>query len=185
MNTPSTPEVKQPASATDPRFSTSGILNAQLKEKNRQGLLSTYGGRDGKILDVNKFTENKIEMRDTRAVSAIEQLANLYRNVANNNTGRVADTGKTVNAIDAVNNYLKSHGVNKENELVKPEVETVTGVSINPLSTYGLTSIRKFSRIKNQGDVNNAINKIGESGDVFNELAKQIKKQPKSQSTGK
>ena len=98
-HTPSTPEVKQPLSATDPRFSTSGILNAHIKEKNRQGLLSTYGGRTGEAMDINKFANKKIEMRDPSAVPVLEQLAKYYSAARTNN-----DKGNT----DAYNENVQN-----------------------------------------------------------------------------
>lgn len=180
MHTPSVPEVQQPASATDPRFSTSGILNAQLKEKNRQGLLSTYGGRTGKLLNINKFADQKISERNPSAVSALEHLSRMYADVANkskaygvlnDNTkdfGTAATNVNTYNqSVDAVNNYLKSYGV-KGGEVAK-----ASGVHNYDQRRFHDDNFGAA----NKGQIQDSVNKLGSSGETFNELEKQVKKQ--------
>lgn len=184
MHTPSTPEVQSPASATDPRYSTSGILNAQIKEKNRQGLLSTFGGRDGRFLDVNKFANEKISMRDSRAVPILEQLSKLYADVSE----RVKADGVTYNtshgkersqknieryneSVDAVNNYLKQYGVENSN-IVKAEGTENKDKRIFHDDDYAA---------KNRGDVQKSVDSLGSSGKAFNDVEQQIKKQKTAQ----
>lgn len=183
MHTPSTPEVQAPASATDPRYSTSGILNSQIKEKNRQGLLSTLGGRDGSFLDINKFAEIKKEARDPRAVPVLEQLSKMYADVAQKSKagGVVRDThskGKSIHSIekynesvDAVNNYLKQYGV-KDSGAVK------AGVYHN----YDKRALHDDDyAAKNRGEVKKSVDSLGNSGKVFNDVEQQIKKQKTAQ----
>ena len=173
MHTPSTPKVNSPASATDPRYSTSGILNAQTKERNRQGLLSTYGGRTGQDIDINKFADAKINMRNPSAVSALESLSKLYSNVAQAGNQKGVGYGKTgaskatarINEynknVDAVNNYLSNYGT-KDKNIVKAQDARITG-------TVG--------RATNKREVGNYLNNMGSSSEVFNEVAENIKKQ--------
>ena len=179
MHTPSTPEVKQPASATDPRFSTSGILNAQLKEKNRQGLLSTYGGRTGEVMNINKFADQKISDRNPRAVSALEHLSRLYADAAyksrlhgvdNSGTSDFGTAANNVNAynksVDAVNNYLKSYGV-ESGKLTKA----------GGVQNYDKRSFHSDDFVaSNKGEVQASVSKLGSTGETFNELEKQVKK---------
>lgn len=184
MHTPSTPEVQAPASATDPRYSTSGILNAQIKEKNRQGLLSTLGGRDGRILDINKFANEKISMRDPRAIPVLEQLSKLYADVAQKsnadgvtyNTTRGKDKSqKNIDvyneSVDAVNNYLKQYGV-KDSGVVKAGKTENKDTRVFHDDDYAA---------KNRGEVRESVNSLGESGKVFNDVEQQIKKQKPAQ----
>ena len=180
MHTPSTPEVKQPASATDPRYSTSGILNAQIKEKNRQGLLSTFGGRTGRDVNINKFADAKNYARDPSAVPMLEKLARLYsdaaaksqaQGVGNSNTKHHSTSARNIGAYnesaDAVNNYLKSYGV-ESGKLTKA----------SDSHNYDKRSFHSDNfGAGNAGDVNASVAKAGQTGEAFNELEKQVKKQ--------
>ena len=180
LHTPSTPEVKAPASATDPRYSTSGILNAQIKEKNRQGLLSTLGGRNGRFLDVNKFANEKISMRDPRAIPVLEQLSKLYADVSE----KVKADGVTYNtshgkerskknieafneSVDAVNNYLKQHGVESSNIVKAGRAENKDDRIFHD-DDYAA---------KNRWEVQKSVDSLGKSGKAFNDVEQQIKKQ--------
>lgn len=180
MHTPSapTPQVQQPASATDPRFSTSGILNAQTKEKNRQGLLSTYGGRTGEVLNVNKFADKKIEERNPSAVGVLEKAARLYQN-AKNSAGDVNRAGEYNANVDALNKLYASYGdkSNLEKANVKTETKTWTTRSWYGPGT-GHTHYHKqtTSDITNKDAINNTLSKLGSSGETFNDLEKQVKK---------
>lgn len=179
-HTPSTPKVTQPASATDPRYSTSGILNAQLKEKNRQGLLSTLGGRTGEAMNINKFADAKSAMRDPSAMPALEQLARLYADAAtkasakgvnNKDTSDYNKAAKNIRAynesVDAVSNYLKQYGMQDPN-LVKGEGAHNSDTRAFHDSNYGA---------KNKGEIKQGVANVGKSGEVFNELEKEAKKQ--------
>ena len=183
MHTPSTPEVQAPASATDPRYSTSGVLNAQLKEKNRQGLLSTLGGRNGRFLDVNKFADEKISMRDSRAVPILEQLSKLYADVSEKSkSGGVVNTTHSEHkskqniaayneSVDAVNNYLKQYGVEKSNVVKAGKVENKDERTFHD-DDYAA---------KNKDAVQKSVNDLGSSGKAFNDVEQQIKKQKPAQ----
>ena len=179
-HTPSTPKVTQPASATDPRYSTSGILNAQLKEKNRQGLLSTLGGRTGTAMDINRFADAKSAMRDPSAMPALEQLSRLYadaatkasaKGVANDKTSDYNKSAKHIDAynesVDAVSNYLKQYGM-KDPNLVKGEGAHNFDKRAMHSSNYGAS---------NKKEIKQGVANIGKSGEVFNELEKEVKKQ--------
>ena len=186
-HTPSTPTVTPPASATDPRYSTSGILNNQIKEKNRQGLLSTYGGRTGKRFDINKFAENKISMRDPSAVPLLEQLAKYYAdagrkgsNLVTNGSTASAEAGKNIynQSVDKVNNLLSEYGV-KDSGLTKAGKTTRTGVEWNHTLYYN----KKGAQVKgftygteNADEVRAKANKIGATGEIFNQVAESAKK---------
>lgn len=179
MHTPSTPEVQAPASATDPRYSTSGVLNAQIKEKNRQGLLSTFGGRTGSFLDVNKFADEKISMRDPRAVPILEQLSKLYANVSekSKSSGVIKDTHSSPQSqenidnynksVDAVNSYLKQYGVEKSG-VVKAENTENKDTRVFHDDDYAA---------KNREEVKKSVDSLGNSGKAFNDVEQQIKKQ--------
>lgn len=183
MHTPSTPEVQAPASATDPRYSTSGVLNAQLKEKNRQGLLSTLGGRSGRIMDINKFADEKISMRDSRAVPILEQLSKLYADVAQKSSaGGVVSTThnkdksqKNIDAynqsVDAVNNYLKQYGVENSNTVKAGGRENKDE---RPFHDDDYAA-------KNRKEVEKSVDNLGNSGKAFNDVEQQIKKQKTAQ----
>lgn len=170
MHTPSTPKVNQPASATDPRYSTSGILNAQTKERNRQGLLSTYGGRTGRDIDINKFADAKINMRNPSAVSALETLSRLYAGVKSSGNEKGLAHGKVDpasyegrstkynNSVDAVNNYLASYNV-KDTSLTKASDKM------------------HHARAENKYDIRASVDNIGKSGEIFNQVADVAKKQ--------
>lgn len=182
LHTPSTPEVKQPASATDPRFSTSGILNAQNKEKNRQGLFSTYGGRTGEAMDINKFANQKISMRDPSAVSVLEKVASLY-NVARNTAGDASKASQYNASVDALNKIYSAYG--EKNNLEKADVETKKKyVSVGPSApgSVGAPYTKEITEynFKNKDAINNVISKLGSSGEEFNKLAEKIKKQKKA-----
>lgn len=181
MHTPSTPKVNSPASATDPRYSTSGILNAQLKEKNRQGLLSTFGGRTGRDMDINKFADAKNYMRNPSAVSALEALSRLYADAANKGAARGVtndnhdlsrhdakkNMGKYNDSVDAVNNYLKQYNV-EGSGLTKASglhnADQRVGHNDNWVAY-------------NKDDIKANLNSAGESGEVFNQVAENAKKQ--------
>lgn len=187
MHTPSAPEVKAPASATDPRYSTSGILNAEIKEKYRQGMLSNYSGRTGNFLDINKFANIKNERNDPRATSVLEKLSSLYaeaakrsheRGVDNSNTAHESTAEKHIayynESVDAVNNYLKQYGVD-DSGLVKGG------------RTHNYDK-RKLVHDNNEGAVNKdeikkSVDNLSKTGDVFNSVAEQYKK--KNQPTTK
>lgn len=183
MHTPSTPEVQAPASATDPRYSTSGVLNAQIKEKNRQGLLSTLGGRNGSFLDINKFANEKISMRDPRAVPILEQLSKLYADVSEKSKsgGVIKDTHSSPQSqekidaynksVDAVNSYLKQYGVEKSN-VVKAEGPENKDKRIFHDADYAA---------KNREEVKKSVDSLGSSGKAFNDVEQQIKKQKPAQ----
>ena len=180
MHTPSTPEVNTPASATDPRYSTSGILNAQIKEKNRQGLLSTFGGRTGRDMDINKFADAKNYARDPSAVPMLETLSRLYSDAAaksrangvgNKNTSHFSTSAQNIGAynesVDAVNNYLKSYGV-ESGKLTKASGSHNYDKRVGHSDNFGA---------RNMDDVNASIAKTGQTGETFNEVEKQVKKQ--------
>ena len=178
-HTPSAPQVTAPASATDPRYSTSGILNAQIKEKNRQGLLSTYGGRAGKAMDINKFANAKINMRDPSAVSILEQLSDLYSNVAKNSQAKGVgnnDTSSkrtakaniaTYNAsIDQVNNMLSSYKVQDSQGLTK------AGSAHN----FDKRTLHDNNyAANNYKEVDKAVANMGATGQTFNDVEARIK----------
>lgn len=182
MHTPSTPKVNQPASATDPRYSTSGILNAQTKERNRQGLLSTYGGRTGRDMDINKFADAKADARNPVAVSALESLARLYGGVASSASARgvnnkdtshrstsAANINKYNENVNAVNSYLSSYGLSKKSGVVAAQgshnYDKRTGHSDN----FGA---------RNKDEIASSVNNLGNNTvDTFNELEKTVKKQ--------
>ena len=180
MHTPSTPQVQAPASATDPRYSTSGILNAQLKEKNRQGLLSTLGGRTGQGFDINKFADIKAEARDPRAIPVLEQLSKMYADVAKksnaggvtyNTTHNKDKSQRNIDAynqsVDAVNNYLKQYGVKDSGVVKAGKVENKDERTFHD-DDYAA---------KNRGEVKKSIDSLGNSGQTFNSVEQQVKKQ--------
>lgn len=184
MHTPSTPEVQAPASATDPRYSTSGILNAQLKEKNRQGLLSTLGGRTGQGFDVNKFADIKAEARDPRAIPVLEQLSKLYADVSakskaggvtyNTTHSRTKSQGNIDaynQSVDAVNNYLKQYGVEKSGVVKAGRVDNKDERAFHD---------DDFAA-KNRSEVQKSVDSLGNSGKAFNDVEQQIKKQKPAQ----
>lgn len=184
MHTPSTPEVQAPASATDPRYSTSGVLNAQLKEKNRQGLLSTLGGRSGRVMDINKFADEKISMRDSRAVPILEQLSKLYADVAKKAEARGVTYNTTHNedksqqnidaynqSVDAVNNYLKQYGVKNSNIVKAGDADNKDERAFHD---------DDFAA-KNRSEVQKSVDSLGNSGKAFNDVEQQIKKQKTAQ----
>jgi len=182
LHTPSTPRVNQPASATDPRYSTSGILNAQTKERNRQGLLSTYGGRTGRDVDINKFADAKINMRNPSAVSALESLSRLYggvasaasaRGVNNKDTSSWSTSAANINKynenVNAVNSYLSSYGLSNKSGLVKASGSHNYDKRIGHSDNFGA---------RNMGDVASSVNNLANStAETFNELEKTVKKQ--------
>jgi hypothetical protein len=187
LHTPSAPTVESPASATDPRYSTSGILNAEIKEKYRQGMLSNYSGRTGNFLDINKFANIKNERNDPRAVSILEKVSALYAEAAKRSHGRGVDNSNTAHegtaekniryyneSVDAVNNYLKQYGVD-DSGLVKGG------------RTHNYDK-RQFVHDNNEGaankdEIKKSVDSIGKTGDVFNSVAEQYKK--KNQATTK
>lgn len=178
-HTPSTPEPKQPASATDPRYSTSGILNSRIKEKYRQGLLSTYGGRTGKAMNINKFANIKTSMRDPSAVPILEKLARMYgdvevnasrRGVDNKNTSSSSRASKNINAyndsVQQINNLLASYGATDKQGLTKAsDAHNFDDRSLHN-DNYGA---------KNRKDVKKSVANIGATGETFNDLEKIIK----------
>jgi hypothetical protein len=179
LHTPSAPQVQEPASATDPRYSTSGILNAQLKEKNRQGLLSTLGGRTGQGFDVNKFVDIKAEARDSRAIPVLEQLSKMYADVAQkskakgviNDTHSKGKAEKNINAynqsVDAVNNYLKQYGVENSNV-----------VKVGGMHNYDKRALHDDDyAAKNRDEIKKSVDSLGNSGQTFNDVEQQVKKQ--------
>ena len=183
MHTPSTPTVNAPASATDPRYSTSGILNAQIKEKNRQGLLSTYGGRTGSTMNINKFADAKNYMRDPSAMPQLEALSRLYADAAAK-AGAKGVAGRTTHSrtkatdaidaynqsVDSVNNYLKSYGVN-DSGLNKAQGAHNVDKRIGHDDDF---------RAKNRGEIQAGVASAGQSGDIFNKVADAAKKQKKA-----
>lgn len=178
-HTPSTPEVKQPLSATDPRFSTSGILNAHNKEKNRQGLLSTYGGRTGEAMDINKFAENKISMRDPSAVPVLEQLAKYYSAARTNNAK--GNTDAYNKNVQNISDFLSGYGA-KDAGLQKANVEKKTITT--PYTSWSgpgtnHTSYRRevVTTVTNQDAINKSMDNINKQTEIFNQVAKNAKKQ--------
>ena len=178
-HTPSTPTVTPPASATDPRYSTSGILNNQIKEKNRQGLLSTYGGRTGEAMDINKFANKKINMRDASVLPAMEQIARMYGNVvnksklagvSNDGTSSKSTAARNVQSynasVDDLNRVLASYGA-KESEFVKGGGTYNFDKRTFHADNYGAV---------NNAQVANAAANIGANSEQFNDLEKKIKK---------
>lgn len=180
MHTPSTPTVSQPASATDPRYSTSGILNAQLKEKNRQGLMSTHGGRSGHMMNINKFADQKISMRDPSAISALENLSRMYSDVSEKSKLRGVDnadtsTKKTAKkniaeynqSVDSINNYLKSYGISETGAEKAGRAHNFDKRTLHD-NNYGAT---------NKDSVKSSVSNLGSSGEAFNQLEEKVKKQ--------
>lgn len=182
LHTPSTPQVQQPASATDPRYSTSGILNAQIKEKNRQGLLSTYSGRTGRDVDINKFADQKISARNPSAVSALEHLSRMYSGVArsasalgvnNENTSDFGTAATNINkyneSVSAVNNYLSSYGLSKKSGVVKAQGAHNYDKRRGHSDNFGAS---------NKDEIASSVNNLANStANTFNELEKTVKKQ--------
>lgn len=185
LHTPSAPTVESPASATDPRYSTSGILNAEIKEKYRQGMMSNYSGRTGNYLDINKFANIKNERKDPIATSILEKLSALYKDVADKSNA--AGVGKTTHgkdvaktniqtyneSVDAVNNFLKSY-----------DVENSNVVKAGRTHNYDKRIVHDddYAAI-NKGEINESVKNLGKSGDVFNEVATNVKK--RQQTTAK
>lgn len=181
-HTPSAPKVTAPASATDPRFSTSGILNAQIKEQNRQGILSTFGGRTGQIMDINKFANKKIAMRDPSAMPILEKLSKLYANVAtkskaagvgNKKTSSESKSNRNIGAynasVDQVNNVLSQYGVKDSQGMVKAESAKNYDKRDLHAPNYGAS---------NQGQVASSVASMGKTGQTFNDVEAAIKGGP-------
>lgn len=187
-HTPSIPAVEVPESATNPRFSTSGILNAHLKEKYRQGLLSNYTGRTGNMYyDINKFANAKINRRDPSALAALEHLAKLYGDVANKS--KLAGVGNSDtssgdeasanqkqynDSINAVNNYLKSYNLTDKQGMTKAGENKNYDERSFHQKNYGAA---------NAGEVKESVANIGKTGETFNDLEAAYKKQQKSKKT--
>ena len=185
MHTPSAPTVESPASATDPRYSTSGILNAEIKEKYRQGMLSNYSGRTGNFLDINKFANIKNERNDPRAVSILEKVSSLnaeaakrshWRGVGTETSSKGVVDGNIMfynESVDADNNYLKQYGVD-DSGLVKAGHMHDYDKRIFHERDYAAS---------NKNKINESVENLSKSGDVFNSVAEQYKK--KNQATTK
>lgn len=177
MHTPSTPTVTPPASATDPRYSTSGILNARIKEANRQGLLSTYGGRTGANMDINKFANNKINMRDPSLMPILENIAKTYnkavqsgkaRGVSNNATSSKStakhNTATYNAAVDDINKLLEGYGT--KTNLTKASGTHNYDKRALHSSNYGAS---------NAGEVNESISNAGKASQIFNDVEASAK----------
>ena len=181
-HTPSTPTVTPPASATDPRYSTSGILNNQIKEKNRQGLLSTFGGRTGKQFDINKFAENKISMRDPSTVPLLEQIAQMYNKAVKAGQAQGVSNSDTSSHEVAVNNMnAYNNEVNKINSVLASYGTTSGLTKAGGLENYDKRQLHgdNFGAV-NKDKVGNSLNSAGRSGDIFNQVAEGAKKKLKS-----
>jgi len=190
LHTPSTPTVNQPASATDPRFSTSGILNAHIKEQNRQGLLSTYGGRTGQTMNINKFAEKKIYSRDPSAVPVLEKLAQLYKTasdksnapgVGNDNTSSKSKAKRNIAAynesVDAIDAFLASYSTDSKSNLTK---STGAQKAEQPLNYDNRVVHANNYGAGNKNEIKTSVNNVGiNTAEVFNQVAAKAKKQNK------
>ena len=180
-HTPSVPEVKQPASATDPRYSTSGILKSQIKEKNRQGLLSTYGGRTGAAMDINKYTEAKMEQRDSSAMPLLEKLAKLYASAGKNTENANAFN----NNVNQINSLLSSYGQNSGLSSAQKETRMKKEYAGSGWSGPGTGGGSRYKRtteeyVANADQLKQQVANLGKSGQQFNDIEAAAKRQKKT-----